>query len=89
MGNIVTVAKTSRTQPEDIRSQRGSDGTDGAAVNREVTTDPCPNCGEGNQVRWYDSTPGADMWGCTSCGYEWTVAVEEACTRQLAGGPGE
>ncbi len=43
-------------------------------------TDPCPTCGTADHVRWIDSTPGADVWACTSCGDEWTIAVHEPAT---------
>jgi single-strand DNA-binding protein len=97
----IKLTKTPRTQPEDMNGSKipvqGSGGADGTAVTRgegkvmdeSMTADPCPSCGEGRGLRWCDSSPGADMWSCTTCGYEWTVVVEEAYSQQLVGRPGE
>ena len=33
----------------------------------------CPHCATGDNVRWYDSAPDADTWGCTQCGSMWVI----------------
>ena len=38
----------------------------------------CPNCGTDDNVRWYDSAPEADTWGCTQCGSTWMINIEQS-----------
>jgi ribosomal protein L37AE/L43A len=38
--------------------------------------DPCPACGEKNNVRWVESTPTTDTWACGECGFTWVIEVE-------------
>jgi uncharacterized protein (DUF983 family) len=35
----------------------------------------CPSCGTDANVRWYDSAPEADTWGCSACGSIWVINV--------------
>jgi predicted RNA-binding Zn-ribbon protein involved in translation (DUF1610 family) len=39
------------------------------------SVDPCPMCGENDNLRWIDSTPTSDVWGCKECGQEWVIEV--------------
>jgi Zn ribbon nucleic-acid-binding protein len=38
--------------------------------------DPCPACGEADNLRWIDSTPTTDTWACGECGFTWVIQVE-------------
>jgi ribosomal protein L37AE/L43A len=35
----------------------------------------CPTCGENENLRWIDSTPTSDTWGCKACGWAWVIEV--------------
>lgn len=38
--------------------------------------DPCPACGEEDNLRWQASTPTTDTWVCRECGYTWLIEVD-------------
>ena len=44
----------------------------------------CPSCGADDNVRWCESTPDADTWGCTQCGSTWMINVDESGAATIA-----
>lgn len=41
-----------------------------------VDAEQCHRCAMG-QGQWQESAPGYDTLYCTTCGHEWTIAIDE------------